>query len=285
MIKVEKVSAFSKDGKGGNPAGVVLEASTLTDKDMQAIAKNVGYSETAFVMPSEEADFKVRFFTPACEVDLCGHATIATFSTMILQGRVESGQIVQETKAGLLKLNLQVDGLVTMQQARPAFYEKPDGEEILRSLGLSLDAKAENLSTQVVSTGLRDIFIPLKSRAHLKGIKADFSRIKEISRKYDVSGYHVFTLDAPEGFTAACRNFAPLYDIPEESATGTSSGALAAYLWHNGVVKETEMKFIQGVEMGSPSEISARLLVDGNDIEEVWVGGKAHNIGHMDVEI
>ncbi len=274
MIKVEKVSAFSKEGQGGNPAGVVMDASSLTEENMQAIAKEVGYSETAFVMPSETADFKVRFFTPACEVDLCGHATIATFSTMLMQGKVERGQIIQETKAGLLKLDLGEAGLVTMEQTQPEFYEKPDGEEILRSLGLSLDAKAEDLMIQVVSTGLRDIFIPLKSMAHLKGIKADFSRIKEISKKYDVSGYHVFTLDAPEGFTAACRNFAPLFDIPEESATGTSSGALASYLWKHGAVNETDMKFIQGVEMGSPSEISAKLFVDGQDIQEVWVVAK-----------
>lgn len=285
MIKVEKVSAFSKDRKGGNPAGVVMDASSLTENQMQAIAKEVGYSETAFVMPSNEADYRVRFFTPACEVDLCGHATIATFSSMIAKGQVESGQIVQETKAGLLKLDLHDDGLVTMQQTQPGFFEKPDGQEILRSLGLSLDAKAENLSIQVVSTGLRDIFVPLKSMAHLKGIKADFSRIKEISKKYDVSGYHVFTLDAPEGFTAACRNFAPLFDIPEESATGTSSGALASYLWKHGVVKDTNMKFIQGVEMGSPSEISAKLIVNGEDIEEVWVGGKAHSLGQLDVQL
>ncbi len=100
-----------------------------------------------------------------------------------------------------------------------------------------------------------------------------------------MSGYHVFTLDAPEGFTAACRNFAPLFDIPEESATGTSSGALASYLWKHGAVNETDMKFIQGVEMGSPSEISAKLFVDGQDIQEVWVGGKAHSLGLMEVDL
>lgn len=285
MIKVELVKAFSKEGKGGNPAGVVFDAKELTEAKMQEIAERVGYSETAFVLPSESADYRVRFFTPNAEVDLCGHATIATFSTMLAKGLVQPGMITQETKAGLLKLDLKEDQSVIMEQAQPEFFEKPDSEEILRSLGLSLDAKHESLPIQIVSTGLRDLFVPLRSKAHLAGIKADFARIREISKKLDVTGYHVFVLDAPEGYTAACRNFAPLYDIPEESATGTSSGALAAYLWTHKAVEGIEMKFIQGVEMGSPSEIQARLVIDGSSITEVWVGGKAHVTGERELEI
>lgn len=283
MIKVELVSAFSKAGKGGNPAGVVFDAGSLTEENMQQTAAEVGYSETAFVMPSDKADYRVRFFTPNAEVDLCGHATIATFSTMLSRGLVKPGMITQETKAGLLKLDLKEDNSVIMQQASPEFYDMPDEEAILRSLGLSLDARHETLHIQIVSTGLRDLFIPLKSMAHLAGINPDFARIKEISKRMDVSGYHVFVLDAPDGYTAACRNFAPLYDIPEESATGTSSGALASYLWKHKAVDTPEMVFIQGVEMGSPSEIQAKLIVDDNEIKEVWVGGTAHNTGVKEI--
>ena len=285
MIKVQLVKAFSKDNKGGNPAGVVFNADNLSEQTMQAVAKTVGYSETAFVLPSSSADYQVRFFTPNAEVDLCGHATIATFSTMLAKGLLSPGLITQETKAGLLKLDLKEDHSVIMEQANPEFFEKPDSEEILRSLGLSLDAKHESLPIQIVSTGLRDLFVPLRSKAYLAGIKADFARIKEISKKLDVTGYHVFVLDAPAPYTAACRNFAPLYDIPEESATGTSSGALAAYLWTHKAVQSPEMKFIQGVEMGSPSEIQAHLLVNGDAITQVWVGGIAHVTGEKDLEV
>ncbi len=279
MIKVELVRAFSNEGAGGNPAGVVFDAGALSEDKMQETAAEVGYSETAFVLPSEDADYRVRFFTPNTEVDLCGHATIATFSTMLAKGMIQPGFIKQETRAGLLKLDLKDDHTVIMEQAKPEFFDKPGSEEILRSLGLSLGAKHESLEIQIVSTGLRDLFVPLKSSAHLAGIKPDYARIKEISKKHDVSGYHVFVLDAPEGYTAACRNFAPLYDIPEESATGTSSGALASYLWKYNAVETTEMKFIQGVEMGSPSQINARLVVKDDEILEVWVGGKAHITG------
>ncbi len=283
MVKVELVRAFSMEEKGGNPAGVVMDAESLSEQKMQETAEAVGYSETAFVQTSNLADYKVRFFTPNAEVDLCGHATIATFSSMLANNLIKPGQITQETKAGILKLKLKEDKSVVMEQAKPEFFEKPNEEEILRSLGLSLDARHESLNMQIVSTGLRDVFVPLKSRAYLAGIKPDYARIKEISKKLDVTGYHVFVLDAPEGYTAACRNFAPLFDIPEESATGTSTGALASYLFKHKAVVEKQMKFIQGVEMGSPSEIFAELIIKEDQIEQVWVGGKAHLTGSKEV--
>ncbi len=90
MIKVELVRAFSNEGAGGNPAGgVVFDAGALSEDKMQETAAEVGYSETAFVLPSEDADYRVRFFTPNTEVDLCGHATIATFSTMLAKGMIQ----------------------------------------------------------------------------------------------------------------------------------------------------------------------------------------------------
>lgn len=285
MVRVELLSAFSKEGMGGNPAGVVFDASGLTDEEMQRVAAEIGYSETAFVLPSDVAEYKVRFFTPNAEVDLCGHATIATFSAMLSTGRVEPGLISQETKAGCLKLELKSDTSVIMEQTKPEFFEMPDEQEVLRSLGLSLGAKHESLPLQIVSTGLRDLFVPLKSSAHLAGIKADFARIREISKKLDVTGYHVFVLDAPEGYDAACRNFAPLYDIPEEAATGTSSGALASYLWKHGAARGLNMRFVQGVEMGSPSEITARLEISSDAITGVWVGGKAELKGSKEIDI
>jgi len=284
MVRVELIKAFSMNNQGGNPAGVVIDADTLSGSQMQEIAAEVGYSETAFVQSSDIANYKVRFFTPNAEVDLCGHATIATFSSMALKGLLKPGHITQETKAGVLKLDIKEDQTVIMEQAKPAFYEMPNEEEVLRSLGLSLGARHETLHLQIVSTGLKDLFIPLKSKAYLSGIKPDFARIREISRKLDVTGYHVFVLDAPDGYTASCRNFAPLYDIPEESATGTSSGALASYLWKHKIVESPDMTFIQGVDMGSPSEIRAQLVITDGEIQEVWVGGRAHTTGVKEIE-
>ena len=103
-LTVYKLSSFPKEGHGGNEAGVVLDADSLKDKEMLKIAKEVGFSETAFVSNSNVADFKVRFFTPVNEVSLCGHATIATFNLLRDKEIISPGIYTQETKAGILKL-------------------------------------------------------------------------------------------------------------------------------------------------------------------------------------
>jgi PhzF family phenazine biosynthesis protein len=101
-MRVIALSSFAKTKRGGNPAGVCLFADALSDAAMRRIAKGVGFSETAFVKPSNRADFKVQFFTPEGEVDLCGHATIATYILLAERGLVKRGKYTQETKAGIL---------------------------------------------------------------------------------------------------------------------------------------------------------------------------------------
>ena len=100
-IKVYTLNAFVKERKGGNPAGVVLSADFITDSEMQAIAKKVGFSETAFVLKTDKADLRLRYFTPAGEVPLCGHATIAAFGLLLKKGSIEAGKYSLETNAGI----------------------------------------------------------------------------------------------------------------------------------------------------------------------------------------
>ena len=101
-VTVYTLDSFAKEFGGGNPAGVVLGADHYSEKEMKLIAKEVGFSETAFVMNSDNADFKIRFFTPNEEVDLCGHATIGAFSLMLDKRIITSYNYTQETKAGIL---------------------------------------------------------------------------------------------------------------------------------------------------------------------------------------
>ncbi len=105
-IEVTLVSSFTPDGKGGNPAGVVLNADQLSDAQKLKIAQAVGYSETAFVSSDDEADYEISFFTTTGEVDFCGHATLATFSTMYQKGILTAGSYVQRTKAGMLSVRV-----------------------------------------------------------------------------------------------------------------------------------------------------------------------------------
>lgn len=287
-IKAYTINAFAKTKNGGNPAGVVLDADKLSANDMKKIARVIGFSETAFVMKSDGADFKVRFFTPNEEVDLCGHATIATFSVLLKKQSINPGVYTQETKAGILAVEVNGDGSVMMTQSNPSFYERIDIKELADTLNIRSEDLNTELPCQIVSTGLKDILIPIKNIEILDSIKPDFEKVTQISRKYNVVGYHMFTIDSLDNSNAYCRNLAPLYGIDEESATGTSSGALACYLYKYGILDLLQcdsINFKQGYSMNRPSEINVRLNVKENDICEVKVGGKALNMNLREVEI
>lgn len=287
-IKVFTLNAFAKTSDGGNPAGVVLDAELLTDGHMQEIAAKVGFSETAFIQKSINADYKVRFFTPNNEVDLCGHATIATFYLLANKEYIHIGEYTQETKAGILKVECMKDKTIFMNQRNPEFCELLNKKDIADTLNISEDIIMNDLPIQIVSTGLKDIFIPINSLEELYKIKPDFIKISEVSKKMDVTGYHLFSLETEYNSTAHCRNFAPLYGIPEEAATGTSNGALSCYLYKHGVIKKNNSKnliFEQGYSMKKPSEILASLTIGNQEIVEVKVGGIALNINQRKIII
>jgi PhzF family phenazine biosynthesis protein len=286
QVEVYKLNAFTQSMAGGNPAGVVIAADNLKGADMQAIAEAVGYSETAFILKSKSADFKIRFFTPTSEVDLCGHATIAAFSLLRQKGIISDGEYSQETKAGILRLKVYGE-TIFMQQTTPMFFEVINDDNLLMSLGIEKSQLADNLPVQIVSTGIKDILIPLKSIEVLGSLKPDMSLIEAVSTKYGAVGYHVFSISKNMKTTAICRNFAPLYGIPEESATGTSNGALACYLFKYGVIADTEKELIfeQGRSMNKPSVISAKLELNNSELSAVWVGGEAVINGSQSYDI
>lgn len=296
-VHIYEIHAFTEGGKGGNAAGVVIQpgVSSLRSSQMLDISARMGFSETAFVMESDLADYKVRFFTPTEEVELCGHATIGTFWLLEHLGHLKGRQtLVQETKAGLLKIKVSSEEIL-MEQATPDFGPILEPEEIFWSLGLSENHQAPGLPVQIVSTGLKDILVPVNSIEALRSIQPDLEEIRKISEVNGVTGYHCFALASGHELTqetsrptvtAWCRNFAPLFGIAEESATGTSNGALAAYLSAYGAVNndasasfgasgadefDTDtapschvtgevMSFAQGMWMDQPSRINARVL-------------------------
>ncbi|MCR3757710.1 PhzF family phenazine biosynthesis protein [Clostridium felsineum] len=287
-VKVYILNSFAKLEGGGNPAGVVLNADELSIDEMQKISAKVGLSETAFITKINSTNFKVRFYTPNNEVDLCGHATIASFSLMLNNGSIKAGEYTIHTKVGTLKIQCEKDGTIFMQQNKPMFDELTNKNEILCSLNISKEDLIESLPVKIVSTGLRDIFIPIKSLDILYNIKPDFHKVLKLSKEHRVVGYHVFSLETEGIANANCRNFAPLYGIKEESATGTSNGALSCYLYKYGVVSENEAKkmlFEQGYSMKKPSEILSTLIIKEKNILEVKVGGRALNINEEIIEI
>lgn len=286
-IKVCTLDSFAKTAGGGNPAGVVLKSEELSEEEMKNIALQVGFSETAFLQDSECADYRVRFFTPSEEVDLCGHATIAAFSLLFQREILKPGKYSQETLAGTLDIEIEGNGQIFMEQALPEFHEEIEREEIASSLNISAQDLHGTLPPQIVSTGLKDIIVPIHNMDTLLSINPDFESVTGISRKYGVVGYHLFSLETKYGSTAHCRNLAPLYGIPEESATGTSNGALGCYLYkYHQLTSTSKLVFEQGYSMGRPSEILADIGIDDNgDIIRVMVGGKAIITGEIELEI
>ena len=290
-LEVNILNAFTDDLSGGNPAGVVFDADDLSEKQMLAIAKAVGFSETAFVMKvtgKEKADFRIRYFTPEDEVDVCGHATVATLKHMLETHHIKSEiDYVIETKAGYLKGFADSRGHVFLEQALPVYSNseelcKNNFEQVINSLNCS---EADLLKTPlpcVVSTGLRDILVGIKSRDCLNRLSPNWDKMIEVSETLDVVGFHVFTFENQYGGIAQVRNFAPRFGILEESATDTSNAALACYLYKTGCVSSEQVEqlsFEQGYAetMLRPSKILVSLVVDPNhkSVKRVVVGGSA----------
>ncbi len=275
---IYRVTAFSDSIDGGNPAGVVLDADSFSEEQMLEVAKEVGYSETAFVMRSTKADFKIRFFTPTDEVDLCGHATIATFNLLRDLGKITVGCYTQETKAGILKVQV-YDKYVYMEQNAPMYYAIIDKNEIEGCFESNHRDYIGDMPIQIVSTGLKDIILHVKDLETLLDLRPNLDLIDAISIKYDVVGIHAFCLDTLYGAEAHVRNFAPRYGINEEAATGTSNAALACYL-----TKYLKNKFggsfviEQGYSMKRPSKIIVKVSAVDADVIEVYVGGSAISI-------
>lgn len=276
MVDVYVAVAFSKDAKGGNKAGVVLGRSELTSVQKAAIAKEMGYSETAFVLDSDKADFKLQYFTPTEEVPLCGHATIAAFSTLKLLNMLDKPDCTIETEAGILNIHIKDDGLILMEQNRPAYLEVLDSDIFTGCIERNfIDHR---FPIQIVSTGLNDVMLPVDSVEHLEQLSPDFEMIANMSKEKEVVGVHAFTIIKESDVTAICRNFAPLYGIDEESATGTANCALACYLFKY-YKQQSQYVFEQGHNMGDISRIVVNLSYHENVIDSVFVGGMGICLG------
>ena len=266
------VDAFTSEPFGGNTAGVVMLEDGKgfpSDAFMQQVAAEFRYSETAFVKRHGDKEFTVRYFTGCGEVDLCGHATVATFGVLAQTGAVPAGTMcLNHTLAGDLKV--EIAEKVMMEMASPQVLPaKVDEERLHRIMGV--EGMQINLPAMVVSTGLPDIMMPVQSIDELNTLNIDMDALAQLSKELGVTGAHAFAI-GDDDFTAHVRNFGPLYGIPEESATGTANAALTHYLHHNGIITAPAVcRFLQGETMGRPSTVETSLHDDGT----IWAGGKS----------
>ncbi|MCI7474274.1 MAG: PhzF family phenazine biosynthesis protein [Clostridiales bacterium] len=270
--------AFTTVRFSGNQAGVALlgEGNFPEESLMRALAGELKHSETAFVRRTGDKAFHIRYFTPAEEVDLCGHATIAAFAVLRDTGAIVPGDYALHTRSGDLEIGVGADA-VWMDMAPPTdgpTFSEEEQQAIYAAYGLSLADRPEGLEPQAVSTGLMDILLPVKDLADLDRAVQNEAEVTRLSEHYNVVGVHMFCPNTPDA-AAHCRNFAPLYAIPEEAATGTSNGALTYYLFRRGLIQAgADNRFVQGEKMSKPSEILSRITEDKNGIK-VRVGGRA----------
>ncbi|WP_335979819.1 PhzF family phenazine biosynthesis protein [Fusobacterium polymorphum] len=277
-MRIFVCDAFSFEIFKGNQAGVVIleeKENYPTETLMKNIAAELKHSETAFVKKVDNKKFKIRYFTPIEEVELCGHATISVFSALRELKLITTGKYIAETLAGNLEIIVDKD-FIWMDMSSPKIeylFNLDEIKEIYSAFNLGTVQAPKNLIPKIVNTGLSDIIIPIKNKEVLDNFIMNKEKVIELSKKYKVVGAHLFTLDKDKKVTAFCRNIAPLVGIDEECATGTSNGALTHYLKEYNIISNKDINtFIQGEAMGRTSTILSRYKEDGRTIQ---VGGNA----------
>jgi trans-2,3-dihydro-3-hydroxyanthranilate isomerase len=292
QANVHLVKSFTQNPEQGSPTGVVLDADNLSDAQMQHIATELNFAESVFVQSPtvEGADYRLRFFAPNHEVDLCGHGTIGGFRTLIEQGKVtiekELGKVVlvQETRAGTLEVTCYADGRIVMKQKDPEFGTVEENKErVAQMLGIPVTDFIDDLPLQVVSTGTPKLFVPLKSLEALRAIRYDRSgieAIKDYCRNTTARGIYPFTMESPIPETDFyARQFNPLADENEDAITGVAAGALGCYADKYKLLGKQQFTVAQGYDLG----MGGNMVVDVSD--GVRVGGYAVSYGERIIDL
>lgn len=282
-----QVDAFTVRPLAGNPCAVIFDADELDDELMLSIAREMNLSETAFVTRSEICDFGVRFFTPAEEIPLAGHPTIATVHALIQSGRVsleeEKTELALELAGGPIRVEICTDQAnlprIIMTQRKPAFLATYDPAEIMPVFGLGVVDALPGYPIQTVSTGTPQLMIPVSNHEALRRARLDIPAYTRFRQSADFFSPHLFCLGGitAEGNTFA-RHFGVPPDTPEDPFTGSATGGMGAYLWRYGLIDKPTFVAEQGHWMGRPGQASVEVIGHPADIEAVKVGGSAVTI-------
>ena len=279
-----QIDAFTDCALEGNPCAVVFESDDLSAATMQAIAREMNLSETAFVRRSRIADFGVRYFTPAEEIPLAGHPTIATTFALIETGRLslrgEYTAITLELKVGAIPVEIFARAgkaeRIVMSQKPPQFGAKYETAQVLPVFGLRPEDALPNVPIQTVSTGTPQLMIPVRGLEALQRAQLQIAAYEQLRARGDFFSPHLFCL---QGFTAegqtAARHFGTPPDTLEDPFTGSATGGMAAYLWHYGLLAQPTFIAEQGHGMQRPGRAFVEVVGSRANIATVKVGGSA----------
>jgi trans-2,3-dihydro-3-hydroxyanthranilate isomerase len=269
------VDVFATERYTGNQLAVVESDGRLGDDAMQAFAAEIGFSETTYV-ESREPPYRVRIFTPEAEIPFAGHPTLGT--AHVLRESVADGQpdeVVLDLNVGEVPVEAREGNRLWMTQQPPDFGDRLAADRLAAVLGLDADAVDDDWPVQVVSTGLPTIVVPLSDRDALAGIDLDRAAYDSVTGDREAKNVLAFCPDPREAANdLAVRVFAPFYGVPEDPATGSSNGCLAAYLARHAYFGSgtVDVRVEQGYEMGRPSILGLAATDRGDDVE-VEVGG------------
>jgi trans-2,3-dihydro-3-hydroxyanthranilate isomerase len=275
------VDVFTRRAFGGNQLAVFTDARGLSAAQMQAIAREMNFSESTFVLPPEDpgADAKVRIFTPSRELPFAGHPTVGTGYVL----GIERGQrrVALELAVGTLGVECEPGdgriGSARMGQPLPRFRPvEADSTALAASVGLSPDDVAAGSPPEFGSAGVEFLYLPLRSLDAVRRARADLDAMKRVFGDSDHPAAYPFSMETESPDAAAhARMFSLLLGpgLSEDPATGSAAGPLGAYLVRHGLSRPGALLIEQGYEMQRPSQLEVQVEVAGGEVSRVRVGG------------
>ena len=290
------LDVFTKAPLSGNQLAVYYEPPLFTDDTMQAIAREMAFSETTFVYPPERPDSlaRVRIFTPGAELPMAGHPTIGTAFALALLDRIPFGtpHIVFDLGVGPTRVDFEwneqekTPRFAWMTQPKPEFLKVFENrDDVARALGLEIPDLSPDLPVQLVSCGVPFLYVPLASNHVVDRVAVERGLWQKACAANGEDEHKIFVFSvedkAVQKVRLYSRMFAPVIGVVEDPGTGAASGPLGSYLVHHGVVKGDVCDFVshQGAKMQRACEISIRIASGASGIERVQIGGAAIVVG------
>ena len=286
-VNVFQIDVFTTQMFAGNPAGVVLGAERLSEVEMQALARELNNSDSAFVLPPDgpDHDVKLRFFTPTREVGFVGHASVAAHVARLAAGQGKAGKLRQKVRTGIYDVEVSGSAAaprVSVAIPAPEFQPAIDADTRARLLDIfgidtaALDPKCPVVVTKRTSTRL---MIGLRSADLLASLQPNLEELKRMTPHVGADGYFLFVRDARGPGTTESRLFSPVLGIPEDPVSGNAHGMLGAYLVAHGLLPATggraRFRGYQGRSMERPGEVDVEVEVQGNEPRRIHISGAA----------
>lgn len=280
--KFYTIDVFAENKFEGNQLAVFPEANNFSPELMQKIAREINYSETTFITSSTPSDngYPVRIFTPNHEVPFAGHPTLGTAYIIKKLYANDPTAITLDLEAGSIPVTFKDNHILWMKQNTPNFYSILKPKQLAIILGLNIDDIDTSFPIQEVSTGLPFIIVPLKSHTALTKAKVNIDHLLNTVENLTTKAILVFSKEtSQQGYNLSVRVFCDFYGIPEDPATGSANGCLAAYLAKYRIMGDdyVQAKVEQGIQINRPST----LYLDAKTIQgriHVKVGGKVQLI-------